>query len=128
VNERFSPGDWVSGFLGWQTHALVKAGTPLNKIDVSRVPKSAYFGFLGMTGVTAWMGLTQIESPKPGQTVVVSAASGAVGSIAGQIAKLMGAGPWSPVAQAESPLDSPTTCSTLTHGAYGQSAILRTCS
>jgi len=65
-------------------------GTGVNKVDASRAPLSAYLGVIGMPGVTAWVGLLDICQPKPGETVVVSAASGAVGSAVGQIAKLKG--------------------------------------
>ncbi|UJR82336.1 NADP-dependent oxidoreductase [Sandaracinus amylolyticus] len=88
---RFAAGDFVVGMGGWQTHQ--KAGPndrTLRKVDASRVPLSAYLGAVGMPGVTAWYGLTQIIAPKPGATVVVSAASGAVGSVVGQLAKARG--------------------------------------
>jgi hypothetical protein len=68
----------------------VSNGAGLTKIDTSRVPMSAFLGVLGMPGVTAWIGLLDICQPKPGETVVVSAASGAVGSVVGQIAKIKG--------------------------------------
>ena len=88
----FKPGDAVVGMGGWQEYALVDAGTPgvLRKVDTSRIPLSAYLGVVGMPGVTAWYGLTQVIAPKAGQTVVVSAASGAVGSVVGQLAKARG--------------------------------------
>ena len=85
----FKPGDAVVGRLGWQSWA-VSNGTGLSKVDASRVPLSAYLGCVGMPGVTAWYGLKQIIAPKAGETVVVSAASGAVGSVVGQLAKAMG--------------------------------------
>ena len=85
----FKPGDTVVGRLGWQTWA-VSNGAGLSKVDASRVPLSAYLGCVGMPGVTAWYGLKQIIAPKAGETVVVSAASGAVGSVVGQLAKAMG--------------------------------------
>ncbi|AKF05043.1 NADP-dependent oxidoreductase [Sandaracinus amylolyticus] len=88
-DRRFAAGDLVVGMGGWQTHAKVSAST-LRKVDTSRVPLSAYLGAVGMPGVTAWYGLTQIIAPKPGATVVVSAASGAVGSVVGQLAKARG--------------------------------------
>jgi NADPH-dependent curcumin reductase len=88
-NPKFKVGDQVSGMLGWQQYGL-SDGTGLNKIDASRVPMSAFLGVLGMPGVTAWVGLLDICQPKAGETVVVSAASGAVGSAVGQIAKLKG--------------------------------------
>ncbi|MFO1393125.1 MAG: NADP-dependent oxidoreductase [Steroidobacteraceae bacterium] len=88
-NEKFAVGDTVVGRLGWQEYA-VSDGSGLVKIDTSRVPMSAYLGVLGMPGVTAWYGLNRICEPKPGQTVVVSAASGAVGSAVGQLAKMAG--------------------------------------
>jgi NADPH-dependent curcumin reductase len=88
-NPKFAAGDKVLGMLGWQQYGL-SDGKGLNKIDASRVPMSAYLGVLGMPGVTAWVGLLDICQPKAGETVVVSAASGAVGSVAGQIAKLKG--------------------------------------
>jgi len=75
--------------LGWQQFGL-SDGKGLNKVDASRVPLSAYLGVLGMPGVTAWVGLLDICQPKSGETVVVSAASGAVGSVVGQIAKIKG--------------------------------------
>jgi NADPH-dependent curcumin reductase CurA len=88
----YAVGDSVVGFGGWQQYHVADAGTPgvLRKVDTSRVPLSAYLGAVGMPGVTAWYGLTQICKPQPGQTVVVSAASGAVGSAVGQLAKLRG--------------------------------------
>jgi leukotriene B4 12-hydroxydehydrogenase/15-oxo-prostaglandin 13-reductase len=88
-NPKFAAGDKVLGMLGWQQYG-VSGGAGLNKIDTSRVPLSAYLGVLGMPGVTAWVGLLDICQPKAGETVVVSAASGAVGSVVGQIAKLKG--------------------------------------
>jgi hypothetical protein len=89
-NPKFKVGDKVTGMFGWQQYGL-SDGTGLNKIDASRVPMSAFVGVLGMPGVTAWVGLLDICQPKAGETVVVSAASGAVGSVVGQIAKLKGA-------------------------------------
>jgi NADPH-dependent curcumin reductase CurA len=89
-NPKFKVGDKVSGMFGWQQYGL-SDGTGLNKIDASRAPMSAFLGVLGMPGVTAWVGLLDICQPKAGETVVVSAASGAVGSVVGQIAKLKGA-------------------------------------
>jgi NADPH-dependent curcumin reductase CurA len=88
----YKPGDKVSGVGGWQEYAVVDAGKPgvLRKVDTSRIPLSAYLGAVGMPGVTAWYGLMKICEPQPGQTVVVSAASGAVGGVVGQLAKARG--------------------------------------
>ena len=88
----YKPGDKVVGMGGWQQYALVDGSTPgmLRKVDTTRVPLSAYLGAVGMPGVTAWYGLMKICEPKPGQTIVVSAASGAVGSAVGQLAKARG--------------------------------------
>lgn len=86
---RFVPGDSVTGMLGWAEMGVAD-GSMLRKVDTSKAPLSAYLGVLGMPGVTAWYGLNRIILPKPGDTVVVSAASGAVGSVVGQLAKLNG--------------------------------------
>jgi len=86
----FSPGDIVVGARGWQTHSLTPAAR-LTRIDRHGPPISAYLGVLGMPGTTAYSGMTDIGRPKKGETVVVSAASGAVGSVAGQLAKRAGA-------------------------------------
>ena len=88
-NPKFKPGDIVVGMYGWQQYGC-SDGTGVNKVDVSRMPMSAYLGVIGMPGVTAWVGLLDICQPKAGETVVVSAASGAVGSAVGQIAKQKG--------------------------------------
>ena len=88
-NSKFKVGDIVTGYYGWQQYGC-SDGTGVNKVDTSRVPMSAYLGVIGMPGVTAWVGLLDICQPKAGETVVVSAASGAVGSAVGQIAKLKG--------------------------------------
>ena len=85
----FAPGDKVVGSLGWQQYGKCK-GPALRKVDTSRVPLSAYLGAVGMPGVTAWVGLNTIIAPKAGETVVVSAASGAVGAVVGQLAKMKG--------------------------------------
>ena len=81
-------GDRVVGYLGWQEYG-VSDGSGIYKVD-TRVPLSAYLGPVGMPGVTAWYGLNRIIQPKAGETVLVSAASGAVGSVVGQLAKLAG--------------------------------------
>ena len=88
-DSRLKQGDWVVGSLGWQLHGVSDARA-LNKIDPALAPPSSYLGVLGMPGVTAWLGLLEIAQPKPGETVVVSAAAGAVGSVVGQIAKIRG--------------------------------------
>ena len=89
---RFTAGDKVVGMGGWQEYSVVDATQPgaLRKVDTTHVPLSAYLGAVGMPGVTAWYGLTQIIAPKAGETVVVSAASGAVGGAVGQLAKARG--------------------------------------
>jgi NADPH-dependent curcumin reductase len=92
ADPRFVPGDIVVGARGWQTHS-VSVGAQLHKIAPpgAAAPLSAYLGILGMPGATAYAGVSEICKPKPGETFVVSAASGAVGSVAGQIAKRAGA-------------------------------------
>ncbi len=84
------PGDKVFGITGWQTHAAV-AARHLRKLDPALAPISTALGVLGMPGLTAYTGLLEIGKPQPGETVVVAAASGAVGSLVGQIAKIKGA-------------------------------------
>jgi NADPH-dependent curcumin reductase CurA len=88
-NAKFAVGDFVVGSLGWQSYALSN-GDGLAKVDPTLVPLSAYLGAVGMPGATAWIGLLEHCAPKFGETVVVSAASGAVGAIVGQLAKLQG--------------------------------------
>ena len=85
----FAVGDFVSGMLEWKEQQ-VSDGQGLMKVDPSKAPLSAYLGVLGMTGMTAYLGLTEIGKPKAGETLVVSGAAGAVGSIVGQIGKLLG--------------------------------------
>ena len=91
-NAHFQVGDKVVGQGGWQEYAVVDASQRgmLKKVDTARIPLSAYLGVVGMPGVTAWYGLTQIIALKAGETLVVSAASGAVGSVVGQLAKQRG--------------------------------------
>jgi hypothetical protein len=85
----FKPGDAVQGLFGAQTYALSK-GTRVFKVDTSAAPLERWIGGLGMPGWTAYFGLLEVGKPKDGETVVVSAASGAVGSVVGQIAKIKG--------------------------------------
>ena len=87
---RFAVGDAVVGQLGWQLFGVADAAQ-LQKVDAKAIPLSAYLGPVGMPGVTAWVGLVDICAPKEGETVVVTAASGAVGSVVGQLAKARGA-------------------------------------
>jgi NADPH-dependent curcumin reductase CurA len=83
------PGDLVSGMQGWREHFVGKARW-LERLEPGRVPLTAYLGVLGLTGMTGWYGLKEIGRPKAGETVFVSAASGAVGSVVGQLAKHWG--------------------------------------
>ena len=89
---KFAAGDKVVGMGGWQTYSVVDADTPgsLRKVDTTHVPISHYLGAVGMPGVTAWHGLVRIIDAKAGQTLTVSAASGAVGSAFGALAKARG--------------------------------------
>ena len=89
-NPFFKPGDKVVGMGGWQLYSL-SDGRDIRVIDASRIPIQAWLGPVGMPGVTAWYGLNKIIGPKAGQTIVVSAATGAVGSVVGQLAKIAGA-------------------------------------
>jgi hypothetical protein len=88
----FAAGDKVVGMGGWQQYSAVDATQlgMLRKVDTTHIPLAAYLGAVGMPGVTAWVGLTQIIAPKEGETVVVDAASGAVGGAVGQLAKARG--------------------------------------
>ncbi len=88
-HEKFNPGDFVETRTGWQEYGVSNGGG-VRKLDPNYVPLSAYLGVVGMPGVTAWIGLNEHGKPKAGETVVVSAASGAVGSAVGQLAKLKG--------------------------------------
>jgi hypothetical protein len=88
-SEHFKPGDCVLSYSGWQTHSVLEQGD-LKRVDTQAVPLSAYLGVLGMPGVTAWTGLIDLCQPVKGETVVVDAASGAVGSVVGQLAKSVG--------------------------------------
>jgi NADPH-dependent curcumin reductase CurA len=88
-NAKFAVGDIVTGFGGWQDYAL-SHGAGLRKLDPAAAPVTTALGVLGMPGMTAYVGLLEIGRPKPGETVVVAAASGAVGSVVGQIAKIKG--------------------------------------
>jgi NADPH:quinone reductase len=89
-NPGFAPGDIVTNFMGWQEYAI-SDGRGARKLDPSMAPVSTALGVLGMPGLTAYFCLLDICDPKPGETVVVSGAAGAVGSIVGQIAKIKGA-------------------------------------
>ncbi|MGI2033641.1 NADP-dependent oxidoreductase [Rhizobium panacihumi] len=86
----FNPGDIVRGYTGWRTHAVIN-GDGLRRVDTHGAPLTTAVGALGMPGFTAWSGLKFIGNPKPGETVAVAAASGPVGSMVGQLAKLWGA-------------------------------------
>ncbi len=88
-NPRYRPGDLVVGMGGWQQLHL-SDGAGLQKVDARGLPESVFLGAVGMPGVTAWYGLRELGKPREGETVVVSAASGAVGSVVGQLAKLAG--------------------------------------
>ena len=92
-SDHYAVGDKVVGMGGWQEYSVFDGTMPglVRKVDASRIPLSAYLGAVGMPGVTAWYGLNKIIAPKPGETVVVSAASGAVGGVVGQLAKVRGA-------------------------------------
>jgi len=89
---KFAVGDRVVGMGGWQEFSVVNANEPaaLRKVDTSHIPLSAYLGAVGMPGVTAWYGLVKIIEPKAGETLLVSAATGAVGSAFGALAKARG--------------------------------------
>lgn len=88
-NDNFKKGDFVSDRLDWKKYQL-SSGKGLQKLDASIKPLSLYLGLLGMPGMTAYVGLTQIGKPKAGETIVVSGAAGAVGSVVGQIGKILG--------------------------------------
>lgn len=89
TNPNFKKGDYVSGILDWKEYQTSK-GKGLTKVDKKKAKLSSYLGILGMTGLTAYLGLTEIGLPKEGETLVVSGAAGAVGTVVGQIGKLLG--------------------------------------
>ncbi len=88
-NEDFKKGDFVNGMLQWKQFQTSN-GNGLNKINNGNIPLEAFLGALGLTGITAYLGLLKIGKPKKGETLLVSGAAGAVGSIAGQIGKIKG--------------------------------------
>ncbi len=88
-NPKFAVGDKIVGMMGWAEMG-VSDGVGLRRVKDGPIPLSAYLGSVGMPGMTAWYGLTQIMQPKAGETIVVSAASGAVGSVVGQLARERG--------------------------------------
>jgi NADPH-dependent curcumin reductase CurA len=88
-NAHYQPGEFVGGMLGWSEMG-VSDGVLLRKLDTTRIPLSAFLGVVGMPGMAAWYGFNRIMEAAAGETVVVSAASGAVGSVVGQLARLRG--------------------------------------
>jgi NADPH-dependent curcumin reductase CurA len=84
-----NPGDFVTGMMEWKEYQVLNTDN-LKKVDADKAPLSAYLGILGMTGLTAYFGLTDIGKPKKGETLLVSGAAGAVGTVVGQIGKIMG--------------------------------------
>jgi NADPH-dependent curcumin reductase CurA len=89
THSEFTKGDFVSGILEWKEYQ-VSDGKGLKKVDQNISALSSYLGILGMTGITAYLGLIEIGTPKAGETIVVSGAAGAVGSVVGQIGKILG--------------------------------------
>jgi NADPH-dependent curcumin reductase CurA len=89
--DAFAEGDWVAGAFGWQELGLSPGGRGIRRIPEGPIPPSAHIGVLGIPGLTAYFGLLDIGEPKVGETVLVSTAAGAVGSAAGQIARINGA-------------------------------------
>jgi NADPH-dependent curcumin reductase len=89
-NVKYAVGDKVVGMGGWQLYFTATGKGDINKVDTTQIPLSAYLGVVGMPGMTAWYGLMKICAPKAGETVCVDSASGAVGSVVGQLAKLHG--------------------------------------
>lgn len=90
-NQGFAEGEWVAGAFGWQELGLSPGGRGIRRIAAGPIPPSAHIGVLGVPGLTAYFGLLDIGRPQPGETVLVSTAAGAVGSAAGQIARIKGA-------------------------------------
>ena len=88
-HENFAPGDYVTGFTGVQDYAVITTDS-IRKVDPNLAPLERYLGTLGITGMTAYFGLLDTGAPQPGETVVVSGAAGAVGTVVGQIAKIKG--------------------------------------
>ena len=89
THSEFTKGDFVSGILEWKEYKI-SDGKGLKKVDQNISALSSYLGILGMTGITAYLGLIEIGAPKKGETIVVSGAAGAVGSVVGQIGKILG--------------------------------------
>jgi NADPH-dependent curcumin reductase CurA len=90
-SERFAVGDHVTALTGWQEYFIAAENEPMMyKIEPAGVPLSAYLGAAGMTGRTGYLGLTRLAKPQEGETLVVSAASGAVGTVVGQVGKMLG--------------------------------------
>ena len=88
-NKNFKKGDFVNGMLKWK-EVQTSSGNGLNRVDKGKAPLTAYLGILGLTGLTAYLGLSKIGRPQNGETLLVSGAAGAVGSVVGQIGKIMG--------------------------------------
>jgi len=90
ANPNFKPGDYASSWTKWEEYSVIPEGKGLKLIDPSVAPLSYYLGALGMPGFTAYVGLYEILKPKMGETIFVSAASGAVGQMVGQLAREAG--------------------------------------